>query len=86
MSESQNTEYKQSWHDDYLKWICGFANAVGGSIYIGKDDKGNVVALPDYEKLMEDIPNKIRNLMGIICDINLQEISAKKFIEIKINL
>lgn len=85
MSESQNTEYKQSWHDDYLKWICGFANAVGGSIYIGKDDKGNVAGLPDYEKLMEDIPNKIRNLMGIICDINLQEISAKKFIEIKIN-
>lgn len=85
MSESQNTEYKQSWHDDYLKWVCGFANAVGGSIYIGKDDKGNVLGLPDYEKLMEDIPNKIRNLMGIICDINLQEISAKKFIEIKIN-
>jgi ATP-dependent DNA helicase RecG len=85
MSESQNIEYKQSWHDEYLKWICGFANAVGGSIYIGKDDKGNVVALPDYEKLMEDIPNKIRNLMGIICDINLQEVAAKKFIEIKIN-
>jgi ATP-dependent DNA helicase RecG len=85
MSESQNTEYKQSWHDDYLKWVCGFANAVGGSIYIGKDDKGNVVGLPDYEKPMEDIPNKIRNLMGIICDINLQEISGKKFIEIKIN-
>lgn len=84
MSESQNIEYKQSWHDDYLKWVCGFANAVGGSIYIGKDDKGNVVGLPDYEKLMEDIPNKIRNLMGIICDINLQEISGKKFIEIKI--
>jgi hypothetical protein len=27
MSESQHTEYKQSWHDDYLKWICAFANA-----------------------------------------------------------
>ncbi|WP_407058550.1 helix-turn-helix domain-containing protein [Syntrophotalea acetylenica] len=25
--ESQNIEWKQSWHDDYLKWICGFANA-----------------------------------------------------------
>ena len=85
MPEQQNIEWKQSWHDDYLKWVCGFANAVGGSIYIGKDDKGNVAGLPDYEKLMEDIPNKIRNLMGIICDINLQEISAKKFIEIKIN-
>ncbi len=25
--ESQNIEYKQSWHDEYLKWVCGFANA-----------------------------------------------------------
>lgn len=28
--ESQNIEWKHSWHDDYLKWICGFANAQGG--------------------------------------------------------
>jgi hypothetical protein len=27
MPEHQNIEYMQSWHDDYLKWICGFANA-----------------------------------------------------------
>lgn len=24
-SESQNIEYKESWRDEYLKWICGFA-------------------------------------------------------------
>ena len=30
-SESQNVEYKESWRDEYLKWICGFANAHGGS-------------------------------------------------------
>ena len=35
MKESQNTEFKQSWHDEYLKWICGFANAKGGTLYIG---------------------------------------------------
>ena len=29
--ESQNIEYKQSWKDKYLKWICGFANAQGGT-------------------------------------------------------
>lgn len=29
MSESQNIEYKQGWRDEYLKWICGFANATG---------------------------------------------------------
>jgi ATP-dependent DNA helicase RecG len=36
MPEQQNIEYKQSWHDDGLKWVCGFANAQGGRIYIGK--------------------------------------------------
>lgn len=85
MSERQNIEWKQRWHDDYLKWICGFANAIGGTIYIGKDDDGEVVDLPDYRTLLENIPQKIRNTMGIICDINLQEEADKKFIEIKVN-
>ena len=29
MSEHQTIEYKQSWRDEYLKGICGFANAQG---------------------------------------------------------
>ena len=85
MSEKQNIEYKQSWHDDYLKWVCGFANAIGGMIFIGIDDKGNVVHLADYAKLMEDIPNKIRNSMGIICDVQLEEKEGKNYISIKVN-
>ena len=85
MSEKQNIEYKQSWHDDYMKWVCGFANAIGGMIYIGIDDKGNVVHLTDYAKLMEDIPNKIRNAMGIICDVQLEDKQGKKYISIKVN-
>lgn len=85
MPEQQNIEYKQSWHDDYLKWVCGFANAIGGMIYIGIDDKGNVVHLTDYAKLMEDIPNKIRNAMGIICDVQLEDKQGKKYISIKVN-
>ena len=60
MSESQNIEYKESWRDEYLKWICGFANAQGGTIFIGIDDSGNVVGVKDCKKLMEDIPNKIQ--------------------------
>ena len=41
MSESQLIEYKESWRDEYLKWICGFANAQGGTLYIGKRDNGS---------------------------------------------
>ncbi len=73
MPEQQNIEYKQSWHDDYLKWICGFANAQGGIIFIGKDDNGKVVGIRDYKRLMDEIPNKVRDLMGILVDVNLHD-------------
>jgi ATP-dependent DNA helicase RecG len=82
MPEQQNIEYKQSWHDDYLKWVCGFANAQGGIIYIGKDDNGTIIGIADYEKLMEEIPNKIRNWMGIIVEVNLHMEQGNYFIEI----
>ena len=82
MPEQQNIEYKSSWHDDYLKWICGFANAQGGQIYIGKDDVGNVVAVEDYKKLMDEIPNKIKNNMGITAEVNLLQEDGKHYIEI----
>jgi len=82
MPEQQNIEYKQSWHDDYLKWVCGFANAQGGVIFIGKDDNGNVVGVSDYKKLMEEIPNKVKDLMGILVDVNMHEEKGLHYIEI----
>lgn len=85
MPEQQNIEYKQSWHDDYVKWVCGFANAQGGVIFIGKDDNGNVFGVDSYKKLMDDIPNKIRNSIGIMVEVNLHEEAGKHFIEIKTN-
>ncbi len=80
--ESQNIEYKKSWHDEYLKWVCGFANGQGGKIYIGKDDDGVTVGVEDAKRLSEDIPNKIRNHMGISCEVNLKEENGLSYIEI----
>ena len=71
MSESQLIEYKESWRDEYLKWICGFANAQGGTLYIGKRDDGSVCGVADSKKLMEDIPNKVRDALGLIVDVDL---------------
>ncbi|MDP3667088.1 MAG: putative DNA binding domain-containing protein [Sediminibacterium sp.] len=82
MPEQQNIEYKQSWHDDYLKWVCGFANAQGGVIFIGKDDNGKVIGISDYKKLMDEIPNKVKDLMGILVDVNLHEEKGLYFLEI----
>lgn len=84
MSETQNIEFKSSWHDDYLDWVCGFANAQGGKIYIGTDNNGNVVGIENSHELSEKIPNKIRNTMGITAEVNLlkDEMTKKDFIEI----
>ena len=85
MAESQNIEYKESWRDEYLKWLCGFANAQGGTIYIGIDDAGNVVGVKDVKKLMEDIPNKIQSGLGIVADVNKHTKDGKDYLEIKVD-
>lgn len=82
MKESQNIEWKESWRDEYLKWICGFANAQGGKIYIGVDDDGNVVGCDDCKKLSEDLPNKILQHLGIAADVNVLDEGDKSYIEI----
>ena len=84
MPEQQNIEWKASWRDEYLKWICGFANARGGKLFIGKDDNGNIVGIENSGKLMDEIPNKIQNHLGIICDVNLYEVAEKQYIEIEV--
>jgi ATP-dependent DNA helicase RecG len=41
MSEARDLEWKSVWRDGWLKWICGFANAGGGMLVVGRDDKGH---------------------------------------------
>ena len=82
--ESQNVEYKSSWHDEYLKWICGFANAQGAVMYFGVDNDHEVVGLENVDRLMEDIPNKIVTTMGIVVDVNLLEQDGLEYIEVVI--
>ena len=84
MPEQQNIEWKQSWRDEYLQWISGFANSNGGVLYIGKDDIGNVVGVDKYKKLMDELPNKIKDTTGIVCDVNLHEENDNYFIEIAV--
>lgn len=84
MAENQNIEYKESWRDEYLKWICGFANANGGKISVGKNEAGEVVGLKDSKKLLEDIPNKTKDILGILVDVDLHQTEKGDFIEISV--
>lgn len=83
--ESQNVEYKEVWRDEYLKWICGFANAQGGKLFVGVDDNGNVTGVPDAKRLMEDIPNKIATTLGLVCAVNLRKQNGLDYVEITVD-
>lgn len=80
--ENQNTEYKERWREEYIKWICGFANASGGKMYIGIDDKGNITGISEVKKLAEDLPNKVKDILGVLVDVNIKNDSDKEYLEI----
>ncbi|MEX0813719.1 MAG: ATP-binding protein [Chitinophagales bacterium] len=65
MQENQHIEYKLNWRDEYLKTLCGFANAEGGELLIGVDDNGVSTGIIDSRKLLEALPNKILQKLGI---------------------
>ena len=54
MPEHQEVEWKESWRDEYLKWLFGFDNAHGGTLFIGKDDDGNIVGIKDSKKILKE--------------------------------
>jgi len=83
--ESQKIEFKPNWRDEYLKVICAFANAEGGELIIGVDDKGEPLGLKNIKKLLEDIPNKIRSKLGIIPSVDFEKSKGKEVMRIRVN-
>ncbi|PIU62192.1 MAG: transcriptional regulator [Armatimonadetes bacterium CG07_land_8_20_14_0_80_40_9] len=82
--ETQSIEFKPNWRDEYFKVISAFANANGGNLIIGVDDDGNPVGLKNSKKLLENIPNKVRNKLGIIPSVNIEKRKNKGVVKIVI--
>ena len=81
-AESQNVEWKRSWRDEYLKSICGFANAQGGILEVGKNGYGEVVGVKRALRLLEEIPGKVQSRLGIVAEVNLKSESGKEYLEV----
>lgn len=82
--ENHNTEYKRIWKDEYLKWVCGFANAQGGKIYLGVGDDMSVIGVSHLHQLLEDIPNKTVTMLGVVPIVSHIMREGKDLIEIDI--
>ena len=83
--ESQTIEFKEIWKDEYLKTICAFANTDGGNIYIGIGDDGRPVRVENIKVLVEKLPNKINNRLGLLIDLIVENIDGNEIINIKID-
>ena len=73
MKENQHVEWKETWRDEYLRWVCAFATAEGGVLEIGRNNRGAVVGVPNAARLLEEIPNKVRDILGILVAVNLRQ-------------
>ena len=60
-------------------WFC---QRRGGTLVIGKNDQGQVTRLKGVRKLLEDIPNKVRDILGIMVDVNLCRENGREHLEI----
>ena len=87
MSEGQHLEWKASWRDDHLRSVCAFANADGGTLEIGRDDEGTVVGVGVRERrrLLEELPNKLRDLLGIVAAMNVEEEDGVPYLRIVVD-
>lgn len=83
-AESQHLEWKESWRDEYLKWVCAFANSGGGTLVVGRDDSGRAVGVANPARLLEDLPNKVRNLLGLVVPVQLRHEAGQPLIEIEV--
>lgn len=59
--ESEYIEYKASLTEDIYKEVIAFANTEGGIIYLGVDDKGNMIGVDDVDDTYTRLTNGIRD-------------------------
>lgn len=72
--ETQQIEYKALWKDDYLKWICGFANAQGGILsVVGENHESDTnvtdnVTMNVVDNVVDKLSERQKDIIKILSD------------------
>lgn len=82
--ESQSVEFKRICKDEYIKWISAFANSEGGTLYVGRDDSGEVLGISNAKDLLSTIPNKVQSLLGVVPSVKLHKEKGKEYLAISV--
>lgn len=87
--ESESVELKEIHTSDLRKEIVAFANANGGTIYIGVGDNGEIIGNKNADLVMQQIANSIRDSIkpdvSMFTAIELLQEDAKFYVKISVN-
>ena len=86
--ENQNIEFKQEYVPDIRKEVIGFANAEGGTVYVGIRKDGKVLGVEDPDGVMLQIVNSLKDALAPdimpFVRVNSVEIEGKQVVEINV--
>lgn len=86
--ENQNIEFKQEYVPDIRKEVMGFANADGGTVFVGVRKDGAVVGIDDPDGVMLQIVNSLKDALAPdvmpFVKVNSVEIEEKTVVEIDV--
>lgn len=51
---------------------------------IGRNDKGEAVGVEHADRLIEEIPNKVRDILGIMVDVDLRRDGDREMVEVHV--
>ncbi|MDO4499882.1 MAG: putative DNA binding domain-containing protein [Erysipelotrichaceae bacterium] len=57
--ESENTELKEKYNENFVREVVAFLNSSGGHIYLGIDDKGNIKGVSKVDETLKLISDCI---------------------------
>jgi len=82
--ENEQVEFKRLWKDEHLKTLCAFANTNGGNMLVGIEDDKTITGVKNTENLLEILPNKITNRIGITANVSIEKIKNKSIVILEI--
>ena len=59
--ENIDREFKELYVSDIKKTVVAFANTEGGILYIGINDAGEIVGLPNVDEVMQQTANALKD-------------------------
>ena len=84
--EDQYSEFKTSFSEEVIVSLVAFANAQGGEVYVGVNDRGEAVGVSIGKETLAKWINeiKLKTDPSVIPDAEIEEINGKQIVVLRV--